>query len=193
MGDCYLKCGAYSAPKELCTPKFSQFWGTLMQQPMWPHIYDTRTNMAMMRCYIAHMWHLEMHWECITTCEIWCEHIIMANGHHHIGLKICMQWILIYDPMLTIIQFMKEERNGTNKTNCLKVKKKQDSQTTTYHSCESWFIIMLIMSCIFQLIVFTSVNICFINENCKEKCIKAIWIKETSKILPKHYCPLMRS
>jgi hypothetical protein len=49
------------------------------------------------------------------------------------------------------------------------------------------------MSCTFQLVVFTSVNICFIDDNCKEKCIKAIWIKETSKILPKHYCPLMRS
>lgn len=93
MGGCYLRCGAYSAPKELCTPKFSQFWGTLMQQPMWPHIYDTRTNMAMMWCYVAHMWHLEMHWECIMTCEICCEHIIMTNGHHHIGLKMCMQLI----------------------------------------------------------------------------------------------------
>jgi hypothetical protein len=64
-----------------------------MQQPMWPHIYHTHTNMAMMWCYVAHMWHLEMHWEYIMTCEIWCEYIIMTDGHHRIGLKMCMQLI----------------------------------------------------------------------------------------------------
>jgi hypothetical protein len=45
------------------------------------------------------------------------------------------------------------------------------------------------MSCIFQLVVFTNVNICFIDDNCKEKCIKAIRIKETSKDIAQALLP----
>jgi hypothetical protein len=85
-------------------------------------------------CYVAHKWHLEMHWKHIMTCEIWCEHIVMTNGHHHIGLKMCMQLIWIYDPILTIIQFMKEERNGTNKQIAWKSNKnKTPKQQLTIH------------------------------------------------------------
>ncbi len=92
---------------------------------MWPHIYDTHTNMAMMWCYVAHMWHFYGTDVALGNAlgihnDMW--DMVWTHGHHHIGLKMCMQLIWIYDPMLTIIQFMKEERNGTNKKNCLKVK-----------------------------------------------------------------------